>query len=265
MKRLTYIIIGLLGMMTVQAQNIKERIHVETDKNFYLAGEQMGLKLHATDTQGKPQEFSRIAYIELLGDKDNAVRLKVEMKDAVGEAAIQLPYTLASGVYDLVAYTRWMRNEGEQVFFRKQIGVFNSLRYIRNTDQLIFLMEEEVPVSTTLPHNEGILVKTDKLQYRNREKITLSIEDIPKDAHLSVSVVRKDIDLEKEVPPTIIKEKEDKMYQPEMEGLILETQLERTKESSSIVRPNLTIQGDRLHYYAGQQTADGMKIGRAHV
>lgn len=260
MKRLTYIIIGLLGMMTVQAQNIKERIHVETDKDFYLAGEQMGLKLHATDTQGKPQEFSRIAYIELLGDKDNAVRLKVEMKDAVGEAAIQLPYTLASGVYDLVAYTRWMRNEGEQVFFRKQIGVFNSLRYIRNTDQLIFLMEEEVPVSTTLPHNEGIQVKTDKLQYGNREKITLSIEDIPKDAHLSVSVVRKDIDLKKEVPPTIIKEKEDKMYQPEMEGLILETRLEGTKKSSSIVRPNLTIQGDRLHYYAGQQTADGMIV-----
>ena len=106
MKILTYIIISLLGMMTTQAQNIKERIHVETDKDFYLAGEQMGLKLHATDAQGKPQEFSRIAYVELLGDKENAVRLKVEMKEAKGKAVIQLPYTLASGVYDLVAYTR---------------------------------------------------------------------------------------------------------------------------------------------------------------
>ena len=133
MKRLTYIIIGLLGMITAQAQNIKERIHVETDKDFYLAGEQMGLKLHATDAQGKPQKFSRIAYVELLGDKENTVRLKVEMKDASGEAAIQLPYTLTSGVYDLVAYTRWMRNEGEQVFFRRQIGVFNSLRYIQRS------------------------------------------------------------------------------------------------------------------------------------
>ena len=125
MKILTYIIIGLLGTMTVQAQDIKERIQVETDKDFYLAGEQIGLKLHATDVQGRPQEFSRVAYVELLGDKENAVRLKVEMKDAMGEAVMQLPYTLASGVYDLVAYTRWMRNEGEQVFFRRQIGVFN--------------------------------------------------------------------------------------------------------------------------------------------
>ena len=257
MKRLTYIIIGLLGMITVQAQDIKERIHVETDKDFYLAGEQMGLKLHATDVQGKPQEFSRIAYVELLGDKENTVRLKVEMKNASGEATIQLPYTLASGVYDLVAYTRWMRNEGEEVFFRRQIGVFNSLRYIRNTDQLVF-MEEKTSASTTLPHNESIQVNTDKQQYGNREKITLSIEDIPEDARLSVSVVRKDIALEKEVPPTVIKGKEDNVFQPELEGLILEAKLEGTEESSSVVRPNLTIQGDYICYYAGQQAANGL-------
>ena len=105
MKRLTYIIIGLLGMVAAQAQDLKERIWVQTDKDFYLAGERMGLKLFTTDGQGKPQEYSRIAYVELLGDKENAVRLKVEVNDATGEAVMQLPYTLASGVYDLVAYT----------------------------------------------------------------------------------------------------------------------------------------------------------------
>ena len=67
-------------MMSTQAQDIKERIHAETDKDFYLAGEQMGVKLHSTDVQGRPQEFSRVAYVELLGDGENAVRLKVEMK-----------------------------------------------------------------------------------------------------------------------------------------------------------------------------------------
>ena len=257
MKILTYIIISLLGMMTTQAQDIKERIHVETDKDFYLAGEQMGLKLHATDAQGKPQEFSRIAYVELLGDKENAVRLKVEMKEAKGKAVIQLPYTLASGVYDLVAYTRWMRNEGEQAFFRRQIGVFNSLRYIRNTDQLIF-MEGEAPAPTALPSNEGIQVKTDKPQYGNREKITLNLEGIPEDARLSISVVRKDIALGEKVRPTVMEGKGDKMYQPEIEGLIIETRLERTEENTPIVRPNLTIQGGCIRYYAGQQTADGL-------
>jgi len=257
MKILTYIIIGLLGTMTVQAQDIKERIQVETDKDFYLAGEQIGLKLHATDVQGRPQEFSRVAYVELLGDKENAVRLKVEMKDAMGEAVMQLPYTLASGVYDLVAYTRWMRNEGEQVFFRRQIGVFNSLRYLHNKDRLVF-MEGEAPASAALPDNEDIQVKTDKPQYGNREKVTLSLEGVPEDARLSVSVVRKDMTLVKEDYPTVMQGKTDKVYQPELEGLILETRLEGAEENTPVVRPNLTIQGDRIRYYAGQQTADGL-------
>ena len=98
MKRIIYIIICLLGMNVMQAQDIKERIQVQTDKDFYLAGENMGLKLYATDAQGKALPFSRVAYVELLGDKDNAVRLKVELKNATGEARMQLPYTLASGM-----------------------------------------------------------------------------------------------------------------------------------------------------------------------
>ena len=80
MKKLLYIIIGLMGMMTVQAQNPKERIQVQTDKDFYLAGEKMGLKLYGIDDQGKALEFSRVVYVELLGDKNNVVQLKVEMK-----------------------------------------------------------------------------------------------------------------------------------------------------------------------------------------
>ena len=48
MKRIIYTIICLLGIHIIQAQDIKERIWVQTDKNFYLAGEKMGfLKYHA--------------------------------------------------------------------------------------------------------------------------------------------------------------------------------------------------------------------------
>ena len=172
MKRIAYIIIGLMGMMTLQAQNIKERIQVQTDKDFYLAGEKMGLKLYGTDTEGKALPFSRVAYVELLGDKDNAVRLKVEMNNATGEALMQLPYTLSSGIYDLVVYTRWMRREGEQVFSRQKIGIFNSLRYTQSQDHIDFI-EGEAPAPAPLPSSNGILVKTDKTQYGNRESVTL--------------------------------------------------------------------------------------------
>ena len=254
MKKIAYIIIGLLVMNSMQAQDIKERILVQTDKNFYLAGEKMGLKLYGTDEAGKALPFSRVAYVELLGDKDNAVRLKVEMNDATGEALMQLPYTLTSGIYDLVAYTRWMRNEGEEVFSRQKIAIFNSLRYAQSQDHIDFV-EGEAPTTVYLPASNGISVKADKAAYGNRETVTLTLEGMPKDARMSVSVVRQDISLgETTNSPTASGSKG--FFPPEVEGLIIESK-PTGGGSQPILRPNLTIQGDDIQYYAGQQTAEG--------
>ena len=256
MKRFIYTIICLLGIHIIQAQDIKERIWVQTDKNFYLAGEKMGLKLYGTDSQGKALPFSRVAYVELLGDKDNAVRLKVELKGAIGEAVMQLPYTLASGMYDLVAYTRWMRNEGEQVFFRQKIAVFNSLRYAQSMDHIIF-MDGAMPTEVGCPTNDGIQVKTDKATYGNREAVTLMLDGIPQDARLSVSVVRQDVLIGQQSPSlnqsSTNGKKED--ITPELEGLIVEARLVGN-DQTPMVRPHLSIQGDDIHYYAGQQTTE---------
>ena len=255
MKRLIYTIIGLIGLMTVQAQDIKERIQLHTDKDFYLAGENMGLKLYGTDIQGKALTYSRVAYVELVGDKESQVRLKVEMNNATGEAIIQLPYTLASGVYDLVAYTRWMRNEGEEAFSRKKIAIFNSLRYAQNMDYIEFV-EGEAPAQPSMPNNNGMTVKTDKPQYGNRETVQLTLEGMPEDASLSISVTRQDIPFDKQPEQTMdAPTKSNTFFLPEIEGLIIEGR--QSEEGKSMVRPNLTIQGNDIQYYAGQQTSEG--------
>lgn len=256
MNRLICIIISLLGIINIQAQEIKERISVQTDKDFYLAGECIGLKLYGTDTEGKAFPFSRVAYVELLGNKDNAVRLKAEMKDATGTAVMQLPYTLASGIYDLVAYTRWMQNEGEQVFFRKKIAVFNSLRYAQNMDCIDFV-EGEAPALPPMPESNGITVKTDKSQYGNRETVRLTLENMPQNATFSLSIVRQDVALGRQPEQTIVSSApKGKIVLPELEGLIIEGK--QTENGKTITRPNLTIQGDNIQYFAGQQTPEGV-------
>ena len=258
MKKLLYIIIGLMGMMTVQAQNPKERIQVQTDKDFYLAGEKMGLKLYGIDDQGKALEFSRVVYVELLGDKNNVVQLKVEMNNATGEAIMQLPYTLASGVYDLVAYTRWMRNEGEGIFSRQKIAVFNSLRYAQNMDCINFV-DGDAPAPALSSNGQGLQIKTDKSQYDNREAVKVSIDGMPQDATFSVSIVRQDVTsgestaekINGSTPTSGIK------YLPELEGLIIDSELNTKSDNKQMIRPNMTIQGNDVHYYAGQVSSEG--------
>ena len=53
MKRILYTLAYLITAATMQAQTVKERIEVVTDKDLYLSGEQMAVKLYTTDETGQ--------------------------------------------------------------------------------------------------------------------------------------------------------------------------------------------------------------------
>ena len=110
------------------ANDFRERIYVQTDKQVYLAGELLWLKLCVTDATGIPVSFSKVGYVELLDESTALVQAKIEIKEGIGEGWLELPALLPTGYYRLVAYTRYMRNESDTVFFRKTIGVVNTFR-----------------------------------------------------------------------------------------------------------------------------------------
>lgn len=90
---------------------LRERIYLQTDKQVYLYGELVWMKLITTDHNGVPVRFSKIGYVELLDASTSQVQAKIEIPDGVGGGSIVLPSVLPSGNYRLVAYTRYMRNE----------------------------------------------------------------------------------------------------------------------------------------------------------
>lgn len=98
------------------ANDFRERIYVQTDKQVYLAGELLWLKLCVTDATGIPVSFSKVGYVELLDESTALVQVKIEIKEGIGEGWLELPALLPTGYYRLVAYTRYMRNEGDTVF-----------------------------------------------------------------------------------------------------------------------------------------------------
>lgn len=97
------------------ANDFRERIYVQTDKQVYLAGELLWLKLCVTDATGLPVSFSKVGYVELLDESTALVQAKIEIKEGIGDGWLELPALLPTGYYRLVAYTRYMRNEGDTV------------------------------------------------------------------------------------------------------------------------------------------------------
>lgn len=109
---------------------LPEKIFLHTDKTFYTVGDIVWFKAYVTDgVFNKPFSASKVAYVEVL-DKSNTpvIRTKIALDEKGGDGSVQLPLTLNSGNYKIRAYTNWMKNEGPEHFFEKNITVVNPLK-----------------------------------------------------------------------------------------------------------------------------------------
>ncbi|HZY81230.1 MAG TPA: hypothetical protein VFE50_17020 [Cyclobacteriaceae bacterium] len=107
---------------------LQEKLFVHADRDVYLTGETMWLKIYAVEASfHTPSDISKVAYVEIV-DKDNQslVREKISLVNGIGAGSVFLPASISSGTYLLRAYTNWMQNFSADVYFRKPITVVNS-------------------------------------------------------------------------------------------------------------------------------------------
>lgn len=115
-----FFLFALIGASNGYVSSYGERVYVQTDKQFYLSGELLWLKLYTTDSGGKLSSFSKVGYVELLNDSIPEIQIRLDLANGTGNDWMELPVTLPTGYYRLVAYTRYMQNEGEDIFFEKR-------------------------------------------------------------------------------------------------------------------------------------------------
>ena len=100
-------------------------MRIYTDKDCYLAGEKLWVKVCLDDDILPGNGMSKVAYVEICDTAQVRAQGKVALQEGVGWACIQLPPTMHSGVYQLTAYTRYMRNLNPESFPRKHVAVLN--------------------------------------------------------------------------------------------------------------------------------------------
>lgn len=104
-----------------------EKVYIHFDKPFYILGEDCWYKAYVVnDADFSPTNISNVLYVDWIDPNDKIIshqRLRIDNGEAVGDFAMDT--TFSEGIFKVRAYTNWMRNFDRQLFFYKEISVFN--------------------------------------------------------------------------------------------------------------------------------------------
>jgi TonB-dependent SusC/RagA subfamily outer membrane receptor len=105
----------------------QEKVYLHLDKQTYNVGDNIWFKVYLLDaTTHEPSSHSNVLIVELINSfgKTSMTRLlKLRSGFAMGDFAVE--DTVPAGLYEIRAYTSWMRNFGDDYFFRRQIEILN--------------------------------------------------------------------------------------------------------------------------------------------
>jgi hypothetical protein len=108
---------------------IDERVLLSTDRNLYLCGEKITFSVFTYEGNWYlPVSISSVLYVELYS-QDNTIisRNKFVLKNSRGSGSITIPRDITSGVYNLRAYTNYMKNFGARQFYLQKLKIVNPL------------------------------------------------------------------------------------------------------------------------------------------
>lgn len=162
----------------------QEKLHLHTDRSIYVAGDTVWMKAYIVDAMTHESVYkSRYVYVELI-NPFNQLESRVKLRqDSLGMiyGHMVLQDTLPSGDYSLRTYTRFMENEGQDYFFRKQIKVLSPLE---GSVQLQLLRDEKGKLSIDftkklsgepLPFNHASIFSKDEELYCNKHENRISL------------------------------------------------------------------------------------------
>ncbi|MDX5482940.1 MAG: TonB-dependent receptor plug domain-containing protein [Hymenobacteraceae bacterium] len=165
-------------------QYAPEKIYLHLDKPHYTPGQQIWLKGYVVNGASlQPVAKSGVLYVDLLNAKMEAVqRLKLKAVNGKAVGDIVLPYNLPAGTYTLTAYTQWMRNFGEENFFRREISIIGEeiakaekttgkvdFQFFPEGGDLVQGLSSRVAFKATNPDGTGASVKGAVYDSQNRK------------------------------------------------------------------------------------------------
>jgi len=130
-----------------------EKVYLQTDRNTYFRGEDVWFKAYLTDAfDHLLTDHSHNLHVELISPALKIISNRIIRLDGgLGNGDFSLPKYINSGRYKIRAYTNYMRNFSDQLFFTKEITIVNpddgqgeiseNVKYVENKIRLYFFPE----------------------------------------------------------------------------------------------------------------------------
>jgi hypothetical protein len=133
--------------------NIIEKVYLHTNRDSYYPGDDIWFKAYLVDASYRLlSSHSNNLHVELISPTSRIIDSRIiRLNEGLGYGDFRLPDTLKSGRYRIRAYTNYMRNFSDQLFFNKDITIINSsdnvkvlsdsAKYIKNRLGISFFPE----------------------------------------------------------------------------------------------------------------------------
>ncbi len=149
----------------------EDRVYLHFDKPFYEPGESIWFSAYVRDGQTlKASHKSDIVHVELINPK-GGIEKKITLISKNGKAAgdFSLDNEALGGLYKIRAYTNWMKNDGEENAFERDVQVQDvilpNLKMKLNFEKKAFGAGDQVIAKLELNTNENKPLSDYKIKF----------------------------------------------------------------------------------------------------
>lgn len=121
---IAFLVYLLVQALSAQPKDVLERVFVHPNSQVFVAGETLRFSAYTlSHLSGKVVDKSKMLYVQLIGKEGTVMEQKLAISQGRGSGEFFINSLLPTGRYQLLAYTRWMRNFED--YFQLPITIIN--------------------------------------------------------------------------------------------------------------------------------------------
>ncbi|WP_282037543.1 hypothetical protein [Saccharicrinis aurantiacus] len=153
-----------------------EKLFIHTDKPVYFAGDDVWFQSYLVNAiTHLPEIHERVLYVELINPNGvTASKRMFILNQGKCYGHMELDQDMATGKYLMVAYTNWMRNQGSDFFFKKEVHI-----YAEDVDEEMAVANSERTSTATEPATEETVINAN-----NTSTAKLNLQFYPEGGNL---------------------------------------------------------------------------------